>query len=137
MAIYLKIALLALSFAFPQTAYESELGTVSSAPSSSAKQVIEQPVVLPAAEIPEILKKIAFCESRDRQFDEDGSVLRGHNPDDIGKYQINEKIWGQYAQKLGFDLHTEEGNEAMALQLYQRYHTKPWVWSQKCWSKNA
>ena len=43
------------------------------------------------SEIPGILKKIAFCESGNKQFNSDGSVLRGkQNSRDVGKWQINE-----------------------------------------------
>ena len=83
------------------------------------------------------LQKIAFCESRNRQFDENGKVIRGKNSDDIGRYQINIEHWGEKAEKLGYDLFTEEGNEAMALMLYERYGTKPWNWSKKCWRQSV
>ena len=91
----------------------------------------------PREDTPAILEKIAYCESRGRQFDENGEVIRGeHNPDDIGKYQINLENWGAEAKKLGFDLFTEEGNRAMALELYRRQGTRPWFWSKHCWSKD-
>ena len=87
-------------------------------------------------EVPEVLERIAMCESRGHQFDENGDVVRGeHNPDDIGKYQINLEHWGADAKKLGFDLFTEDGNRAMALELYRRQGTKPWIWSKPCWDK--
>ena len=89
----------------------------------------------PAPVIPEVLNRIAYCESRDRQYDENGDVVRGVNPHDLGRYQINITHWGDEAKKQGFDLHTEEGNEAMALYLYRKFGTKPWHWSQKCWDK--
>ena len=92
----------------------------------------------PSSELPAILDKIAFCESSDRQFDADGGVIRGVvNPADVGRYQINTYHWGVEAKKRGFDLHTEEGNEAMALYLYQKFGTKPWKSSQKCWDKET
>ena len=88
-------------------------------------------------DMPEVLERIAFCESRGRQFDENGDVVRGeHNPDDIGKYQINLEHWGAEAKKLNYDLFTEEGNRAMALELYRRLGTKPWIWSKPCWDKD-
>ena len=87
--------------------------------------------------VPAVLERIAFCESRGRQFDENGDVVRGeHNPDDIGKYQINLEHWGADAKKLNYDLFTEEGNRAMALELYRRLGTKPWIWSKPCWDKD-
>lgn len=131
--VYFKIALVSLSLLFPQIAYESEAVITASEPARPSYQaVVEHPTAPP---MPLILQKIAECESRGRQFNDDGTVLRGvHNQDDIGKYQINEKIWGGKARMLGFDLYTEEGNEAMALELYRRYSTEPWIWSKQCWN---
>lgn len=90
----------------------------------------------PPSALPPVLEYIAWCESRNSHFDEKGQVLKGkRNPYDLGKYQINALYWGREAKKLGLDLHTEEGNEAMALVLYQKYGTSPWKWSQACWGK--
>jgi len=85
--------------------------------------------------VPLIFEKIAYCESKGKHFEEDGTVVRGVNKHDIGKYQINEKYWQKFAEKLGHDIYTEEGNEAMALVLHERYGTEPWNSSKKCWSK--
>ena len=91
---------------------------------------------LPTPELPPIFARIAYCESRDRQFDEDGDVVRGSvNPYDVGRYQINMLHWADEASRLGNHLYTENGNEAMALYLYKKYGTKPWRSSQKCWDK--
>ena len=84
--------------------------------------------------VPLVLRKIAFCESSDRHFDEEGDVIRGKvNPDDIGRYQINIVMWGKDAKKLGHDIFSEAGNLQMALYLYEKQGTKPWHWSRKCW----
>jgi len=81
-----------------------------------------------------MMGKIAFCESDGRHFDENGEVVRGKaNPYDIGKYQINVLYWGEKAKELGYDIFTEEGNEAMALQMYREQGTKPWLSSKPCW----
>ena len=91
---------------------------------------------LQTLELPPVFTRIAYCESRDRQFDADGNVLRGTvNSYDVGRYQINTLHWADDASKLGYDLHTEEGNEAMALYIYKKLGTKPWRSSQKCWDK--
>ena len=91
---------------------------------------------LPSPELPPIFARIAYCESRDRQFNKDGAVLRGEaNPYDMGRYQINSLHWAAEAKKLGYDLATEDGNEAMALYLYKKFGTKPWRSSQKCWDR--
>jgi len=90
---------------------------------------------LNTATLPPIMEQIAWCESRNRQFDENGLVLRGReNPYDVGKYQINTWYHGRRAKELGINLYTEEGNEQFALLLYEEQGTKPWYWSRGCWS---
>ena len=101
---------------------------------------LEVPVVEEAEEvpaIPDVLEKIAACESRGQHFDKNGNVLRGINKNDIGKYQINVNYWGNLARELGHDIFTEDGNEKMALVIYHKYGTKPWKWSKHCWGKKA
>jgi len=84
--------------------------------------------------VPKILQNISWCESKNRQFNTDGSVYRGSiNPKDVGKYQINEFYHLEASKKLGMDIYTEEGNEAYALWLYQHDGTTPWNWSKGCW----
>jgi len=83
-----------------------------------------------------ILAKIAYCESRFRQYDEKGNLLRGElTPKDVGVMQINEYYHGDTADKLGINVHTLEGNLAYAKWLYEREGTQPWASSQKCWDK--
>jgi len=87
-------------------------------------------------EVPSILLDIAKCESGDRQFNEDGEVIRGRiNPLDIGRFQINLHYHGDRAKELGIDLFTLEGNTEYALMLYKEQGTQPWLWSAHCWSK--
>jgi len=82
-----------------------------------------------------VLVDVARCESNFSQFDKDGNIVRGIvNKDDVGVMQINEKIHGPMAAKLGFDLHTVEGNIAYAKHLYAEQGTAPWVYSSKCWA---
>jgi hypothetical protein len=84
-----------------------------------------------------ILAEIAFCESRFRQFDENGNVLRGvQNAQDVGVMQINEKYHLETAQKLGLNLYTLEGNMAYGKYLYDTQGTKPWNYSSGCWGKH-
>ena len=90
--------------------------------------------------VPPVMKRIAGCESEGnrnktgRQFDNDGNVVKGWvDKNDIGKYQINETHHGVEAKKLGYDIYTEKGNEAMAMYLYSRQGTEPWYPSKKCW----
>ena len=81
------------------------------------------------------LASIAECESGGRQYNADGSVKRGRvNPNDTGLYQINKTVWGAKAKELGYDILTEEGNIKMANWIYDKYETKPWNASKKCWN---
>jgi len=83
-----------------------------------------------------ILSKVAFCESRYRQFDANGNILRGVvNSKDVGVMQINEDYHLNDSLKLGLDIHTLEGNLAYAKHLYESKGVSPWVHSSKCWSK--
>lgn len=84
--------------------------------------------------VPVILKKISWCESQNRQFEKDGSIHRGKiNPQDVGKYQINEYYHLATSKKKGMDIYTLEGNRTYALHLYKTQGTTPWNWSKPCW----
>jgi len=88
------------------------------------------------ADIP-VMSEIARCESKFRQFDENGNLLRGKvNSGDMGLMQINEKYHSDNATKLGLELETIEDNAAYARWLYNREGTDPWISSIKCWGKN-
>ncbi len=83
-----------------------------------------------------ILVDIAWCESRFRQFSEDGTIIRGEkNKADIGIMQVNEKYHTEDAKRLGIDIYTAEGNITFGKYLYKKYGTKPWSASSKCWSQ--
>lgn len=84
-----------------------------------------------------VLAEIARCESRFRQFDATGHLLRGEAvSEDIGIMQINEYFHAKAAVKLGYDIKTMEGNLAYAQYLYDKEGTTPWKPSQKCWEKS-
>jgi hypothetical protein len=85
-----------------------------------------------------VLVEVAKCESRFRQHDENGEVLRGEkNSSDRGVMQINEYFHNENSQKLGFDILTLEGNTAYARYLLGKYGLKPWKSSGKCWGKTT
>ena len=85
-----------------------------------------------------ILAEIAKCESTFRQYSALGEVIKGRvNQSDVGVMQINKYYHLKQAEKLGYDLHTAEGNMAYAKALYDREGTKPWNSSSKCWKKYA
>ncbi|MDE2188371.1 MAG: hypothetical protein KGJ35_01425 [Patescibacteria group bacterium] len=81
-----------------------------------------------------ILVAIAQCESNFRQFNPDGTVVRGKiDSHDIGVMQINETYWLPTSKSLGLDIYTIEGNTAYAKYLYAKSGTDPWKSSEKCW----
>lgn len=80
------------------------------------------------------LLAVARCESQYRQFDADGSVLRGkQNPQDVGVLQINERYHLADSRRLGYDIHTLEGNIDYGVYLYEHQGLTPWNWSRHCW----
>lgn len=106
-------------------------------PQNSSIGEIEQRVREYFAEDP-IMIKVAWCESKFRHFERDGSVVRGDiNRSDIGVMQVNEYYHGKTADALGLDLHKLEDNLAYARYLYTREGTRPWNSSSHCWSKGA
>jgi hypothetical protein len=85
-----------------------------------------------------IMVEIAKCESRFRQYEKDGRVLRGvQNNLDFGVMQINEYYHGEDSAKLGLDIETLEGNTTYARFLYEKYGVSPWSSSSKCWAKSV
>lgn len=131
---YLQVLILTIALVAPGIALEKQpspqITTADPLRGQLGFQLLEAPKNPP---LPEVLERIAWCESRGRQFDKNGKPLRGVNYYDVGRYQINTLIWGEEAKKKGYDLFTLEGNEAMALDLYRRYGTDPWKWSRNCW----
>lgn len=102
------------------------------------------PVVMPPNEVAKKLVdylgsghplyEVARCESAYRQFNQDGSVLRGRqNPQDVGVLQINEKYHLAESIRLGYDIYTLEGNLDYGLYLYNNQGLTPWNWSRHCW----
>ncbi|MDQ3089559.1 MAG: hypothetical protein M3Q24_00180 [bacterium] len=87
------------------------------------------------ADIP-IMIDVARCESRNRQFALDGTVIRGEvNNQDVGVMQINEKYHLETSKKLGYNIYTIEGNTSYARYLYNRQGAQPWMSSSPCWAK--
>lgn len=103
--------------------------------SADRNSAVEKYVRSYFSDIP-IMVEIAKCESRFRQFEKDGKVLRGEqNNLDFGVMQINDYYHGEDSEKLGLDTETLEGNTAYARFLYEKYGVQPWSSSSKCWSK--
>ena len=83
-----------------------------------------------------IMAKIAYCESRFRQFDKNGKIIRGiENRSDVGVMQINEFYHLERAKKMGIDIYTLDGNLFYARDLYEREGARPWMASSPCWAK--
>jgi hypothetical protein len=82
-----------------------------------------------------IMKKIAWCESRDRQFDKSGKPLIGFSGADKGRFQINQVHW-ERARRMGINLNTVQGNARYAEHLYETKGTKPWYKSRHCWTRS-
>lgn len=83
-----------------------------------------------------VMVDVAKCESGFKQFNSDGSVIRGvSNSQDVCVMQINEKYHADTAIRLGYNLYTLDGNMAYARYLYQTQGTAPWKYSSHCWNK--
>lgn len=84
------------------------------------------------------LQAIAYCESQDRQFNSDGTLLRGIvDNDDTGVFQINRHFHPyKTAVNNGFDYDTTDGNIDFALDLYKSAGTEPWNASRSCWTQS-
>jgi hypothetical protein len=101
------------------------------------KMTVEEYVRNYFSDIP-VMIEIAKCESRFRQYDKGGDVLRGEkNLLDRGVMQINEYFHNEDSEKLGYDILTLEGNTAYARYLFEKYGVKPWVSSSACWGKTV
>lgn len=95
--------------------------TTPTAAASIEKQVREY-----FADIP-VMIEIAKCESKFRQFNDSGTVLRGGSSGGmIGVFQFYESIHTKGAQALGFNLATVEGNLGYAKHVYLQQGTTPW-----------
>ncbi len=99
-------------------------------------QTVEEYVREYYADTP-VLAEIAKCESRMRQFDNDGNILKNPNSTAVGIMQIMSSIHDPFADKLGIDIYTVQGNLAYAKFLYEEKGTAPWNASKACWGKKA
>jgi len=79
---------------------------------------------------PEVMYKIAWCESRnDHKAENDSSTA-------TGLYQIikGEELCEKHLE-VELDMKNINDNKLCAMWLYDRYKTKPWDASSHCWSK--
>lgn len=97
-----------------------------------------------------VLDRIADCESGKRDktgraipgsashYDTNGQVKFYGNKNtsvDIGKYMINNKIWGSKASEMGYNLTDEAQNTLFAEWLFRNYGSSPWDLTKSCWNK--
>ncbi len=83
-----------------------------------------------------ILIEIAKCESTLMHYNKSGGIVRGIvDKADIGVMQINERYHLETSLKLGYDIHSIEGNVAYAKYLYEKSGAQPWSASEPCWGK--
>ena len=127
---FLKRAMIVVSIAF--AIYLSGIiGSIYGTPT-----IVQAPVIAHAdtPKLPEILQKIAKCESGSKQFENGQVIARGNKNGsvDYGKYQINLQTWAKQATILGYDLATEKGNEGFAVWLFNTYGSDPWSASMPC-----
>jgi hypothetical protein len=80
------------------------------------------------------MRRVAECESRDRQYNQSGEVVIGNITPDIGRFQIN-PVHLSEARKRGIDVYTTHGNARMAEILYNRNGLRDWQASRHCWSQ--
>lgn len=105
-------------------------------PKSNNNLGVEEAVREYFADIP-LMAEISKCESRFRQFDTSGDSLRGKvNSNDVGALQVNETYHLKRSKKLGYDIHSLQGNMAYARLLYEESGPQPWSPSYPCWGNS-
>ena len=100
-------------------------------------QTVEEYVREYFVDVP-VMAAIAKCESRFRQYDKNGSGLRGEGGyEDVGGVQGNATYHKAAASELGLNLTVIQDNVAYARYLYDKKGTQPWNSSKACWGKTA
>lgn len=116
-----------------QSHEEAERTVIAPAPE---KPYSEIPIYDPETE--RILHAIALCESQDRHFDVDGSVLMNrHGSSATGRYQLMASVWRPVAESMGINIDTEAGNKQMAYHiLTDAQGLVAWAASASCLAKH-
>lgn len=84
-----------------------------------------------------VMIEIARCESRFRQLDSTGKVLKNPTSSAMGAFQIMASLHADSAKtNLGLNIYDLEGNAAYARYLYERNGTRDWNASKHCWGKS-
>lgn len=100
-------------------------------------QSVEEYVRAEFKDIP-VMIDIARCESRFRQYDSAGKVLKNPTSSAMGAFQIMASLHAAPAKaNLGYDIYSLEGNAAYARYLYEKNGTRDWNASKHCWGKSG
>jgi hypothetical protein len=94
-------------------------------------------VVEETKELPAVMQRIAQCESGNKHYKENGQIVTNANTNgtvDIGRFQINEKVWGKKAGELNLNLADEKDNITFAMWIYENFGTEDWKYSRTCWA---
>ncbi len=101
-----------------------------------ASQSVEEYVREYFKDVP-VMIDIARCESRFRQLDANGKVLKNPTSTAMGAFQIMASLHAGPAQNnLGLNIYTLQGNAAYARYLYEKNGTRDWNASKACWGKS-
>ena len=113
---------------------ESSIGEVIATTTSKEEINKVLATVFPDQAERDIMRKVALCESR-LYHEIDGEVVRGKvNSNDRGLFQINTVFHEKQAERLGYDIHTIEGNARYAKYLFDKNGLRDWDSSKRCWS---
>lgn len=126
---------LAVGLAFALSAVTGSTVSPSTIQPPPQAQTVQEYVAEYFADAP-VMVAIARCESRFRQFDNEGNVLKNSlGSSAVGVFQIMSSLHDKPADKMELDITTLEGNVAYARQLYEEKGTTPWNSSKGCWGK--
>ncbi len=72
-----------------------------------------------------VMERIFYCESRNRQWNENGNILTSKT-NDIGYAQISVDTWKKKADELGLNLYSTEGNLRMGKYILDHHGYEAW-----------
>lgn len=102
-----------------------------------ATQTVEEYVRAEFADAP-VMIDIARCESRFRQLDSSGKVLKNPTSSAMGVFQVMASLHaGPAMDNLGYNIYTLQGNVAYARYLYEKNGTRDWNASKHCWGASG
>jgi hypothetical protein len=126
---------LAASVALAVTAFMAPQPMVGNATVAMPQaQTVKEYVEIYFADAP-LMIDIARCESRFRQFDKNGDILKNPTSSAIGIFQIMSSLHKASGAKMDMDINSVEGNLEYARYLYETEGTKPWASSKGCWGE--